>query len=149
MIETVGYLGRELRDPCGGLYASLDADSEGEEGKFYVWTPAQVARRSASVDALQFCKAYGVTSAGNFEHGAERAGAGHAARGALRRGSTWRAAGALLAARAGRVAPATDDKVLAGWNGLAMTGLVRRGTPPGTSRRWRWRGGSATSCSRT
>jgi uncharacterized protein YyaL (SSP411 family) len=121
----VGYLGRELSDPAGGLWASQDADSEGEEGKYYVWTPAQVREALGFVDALQLCKAYGVTSAGNFEHGASvlarvtppGARSDEAHLDALR--------ARLLAARQARVAPATDDKVLAGWNGLAVTGLVR------------------------
>ncbi len=123
--ETVAYLGRELSDPAGGLYASQDADSEGEEGKFYVWTPAEVRAALGLVDSLSFCKAYGVTSAGNFEHGATvlarvtppgaRSDEAHLA--SLR--------ATLFAARRARVAPATDDKVLAGWNGLALSGLVR------------------------
>ncbi len=123
--ETVAYLGRELSDAAGGLAASQDADSEGEEGKFYVWTPAEVRAALGLVDSLSFCKAYGVTSAGNFEHGATvlarvtppgaRSDEAHLA--SLR--------ATLFAARRARVAPATDDKVLAGWNGLALSGLVR------------------------
>ncbi|MBK9032116.1 MAG: thioredoxin domain-containing protein [Myxococcales bacterium] len=123
--ETVGYLARELSDPAGGLYASQDADSEGEEGKFYVWTPTQVRDALGFVDALQLCKAYGVTTAGNFEHATtvlarttplgDRSDEAHLAELRAR----------LLTARQARVAPATDDKVLAGWNGLAVTGLVR------------------------
>ncbi|HSN24649.1 MAG TPA: DUF255 domain-containing protein, partial [Kofleriaceae bacterium] len=66
--ETVGFLARELSDPAGGLWSSLDADSEGEEGKFYVWTPAQVRAALGPANALVFEAAYGVTEAGNFEH---------------------------------------------------------------------------------
>jgi uncharacterized protein len=123
--ETVVFLERELSDPAGGLWSSLDADSEGEEGKFYVWTPAQVRAALGPVDAIQLAKAYGVTDAGNFEHGTtvlERvtpigAASDEAALAELR--------ARLLAARAERVRPGTDDKVLTGWNALAITGLVR------------------------
>ena len=123
--ETVAYLARELSDPAGGLFASQDADSEGEEGKYYVWTPAQVRDALGFVDALAFNKAFGVTTAGNFEHGATvlarvtppGARSDEAHLDALR--------ARLRDARAQRVPPATDDKVLAGWNGLAITGLVK------------------------
>jgi uncharacterized protein YyaL (SSP411 family) len=123
--ETVAYLGRELSDPAGGLWASQDADSEGVEGKYYVWTPAEVRAALGFVDALQFCKAYGVTTAGNFEHGTTvlaRVGA-PGSRSDEDHLATLRAR--LREARSVRVAPATDDKVLAAWNGLAITGLVR------------------------
>jgi len=66
--QTVAWLEREMSDPAGGLWASLDADSEGEEGKFYVWTPAQVQGVLGLVDALHVQTAYGITAAGNFEH---------------------------------------------------------------------------------
>jgi uncharacterized protein YyaL (SSP411 family) len=123
--QTVAFLERELSDAGGGLWSSLDADSEGEEGKFYVWTPAQIRAALGPVDAIQLGKAYGVTDAGNFEHGTtvlERvtpigAASDEAALAELR--------GRLLEARAARVRPGTDDKVLAGWNALAISGLVR------------------------
>ncbi|HEY5936658.1 MAG TPA: thioredoxin domain-containing protein [Kofleriaceae bacterium] len=122
--ETVAFLGRELSDPAGGLWSSLDADSEGEEGKFYVWTPAQVREALGAINALVFSQAYGVTEAGNFEHGTTvlerrtpRSSSGEEAQLAELRGK-------LLAARARRIRPGTDDKVLAGWNGLAISGLV-------------------------
>ncbi|MBT8493196.1 MAG: thioredoxin domain-containing protein [Deltaproteobacteria bacterium] len=122
--ETVGYLERELSDPAGGLCASQDADSEGEEGKFYVWTPEQIAAVLGPADAIQFNSAYGVTEEGNFEGATvlERV---------TDRGDRYEEQALadmrsrLLAARAERVAPATDTKVLAAWNGLAIIGLVR------------------------
>src|SRR5690606_21935886 len=67
--ETIAFLERELSDPAGGLWSSLDADSEGEEGKFYVWTPAQLREVLGPASALVFAHAYGVTDHGNFEHG--------------------------------------------------------------------------------
>jgi uncharacterized protein YyaL (SSP411 family) len=106
------------------LWSSLDADSEGEEGKFYVWTPAQLREAIGATGAMVFGHAYGVTEAGNFEHGATvlsrvtpRTSPGEEAQLA-----EYRAA--LLAARGERVRPGTDDKVLAAWNGLAIAGLV-------------------------
>ncbi|MEZ4404011.1 MAG: thioredoxin domain-containing protein [Kofleriaceae bacterium] len=123
--ETVAYLAGPLSDPAGGLCASQDADSEGAEGTYYVWTPAQVRAALGLVDALQFCKAFGVTSAGNFEH-ATSVLARITPRGEASDEAHLDELRAKLAgARAARVAPAIDDKVLAGWNGLAVTGLVR------------------------
>ncbi len=122
--ETVGFLARELSDPAGGLWSSLDADSEGEEGKFYVWTPGELRAALGPSNALVFAHAHGVTDAGNFEDGAtvlsritprtSSAEEDHLAD--LRR--------MLLEVRSRRVRPGTDDKVLAGWNGLAISGLV-------------------------
>jgi uncharacterized protein YyaL (SSP411 family) len=112
--ETIGWLEREMLDPSGGLYASQDADSEGEEGKFYVWTPEEIADVLGADDGERFGRAYGVTAQGNFEHGTsvlsrvaaddEPALAGMRAR--------------LFAARKQRIPPATDTKVLSSWNGL-------------------------------
>ncbi len=124
--ETAGWLEREMLHEAGGLFASLDADSEGAEGKSYVWRPEEVQDALGVADAATFCAAYGVSESGNFEDtGAsvlsritERGSPGE--EDALR---TMREA--LLAVRAGRVRPGTDDKVLSGWNGLAVTGLLR------------------------
>ncbi len=123
LVETVAFLGRELSDHAGGLWSSLDADSEGCEGKFYVWTPNQVRAAVGAMGAIVLGAAYGVTDAGNFEHGTSilsritpRASVGEEAQLAELRTK-------LLAARDQRVRPGTDDKVLASWNGLAITGL--------------------------
>ncbi|HTF33013.1 MAG TPA: thioredoxin domain-containing protein [Myxococcota bacterium] len=119
--ETAEYLRREMTGPEGGYFASQDADSEGVEGKFFVWTPGQIEAVLGRERASAFCKAYAVTEAGNFEHGttqlidvARRPRAEFAAE---RR--------ELLAARAKRVPPATDQKRVAAWNGLAISGLAR------------------------
>ncbi len=124
IVETVAFLERELSDRAGGLWSSLDADSEGDEGKFYVWTPAQLREVLGATGAMVFAHAYGVTDAGNFEHRTSvlsritpRASAGEEAQ-----LDEYRAK--LLAARGSRIRPGTDDKVLAAWNGLAITGLV-------------------------
>ncbi|MGH7154842.1 MAG: thioredoxin domain-containing protein, partial [Acetobacteraceae bacterium] len=123
--ETVGWM---LRDMAAGeaFAASEDADSEGEEGKFYVWTEAEIDILLGD-KAPPFKAAYDVTPTGNWE--------GHTI---LRRvtppGSAEQEAALaqaqqiLLAARAKRVRPGRDDKVLADWNGLAIAGLVRAGS---------------------
>jgi uncharacterized protein YyaL (SSP411 family) len=67
--ETIAYVLRDMTHPEGGFYASEDADSEGEEGKFYVWTPAEVKAVLGDTDGATACRAYGVTERGNFEHG--------------------------------------------------------------------------------
>jgi hypothetical protein len=123
--ETIGWLEREMSDPAGGLYASQDADSEGVEGKFYVWTPEQIREVLGAADAIVFNRVYGVREGGNFDEGTtvlSRVGergseAEEQALADMRR--------RLFEARARRVPPATDTKVLASWNGLAVSGLVR------------------------
>ena len=120
--ETVGFLERELSDSAGGLWSSLDADSEGEEGKFYVWTPAQLREVLGPVNALVFAQAYGVTEAGNFE--GENVLSRRSARTSPHEEEQLAELRTkLFAARAQRERPGTDDKVLSGWNGLAISGL--------------------------
>ena len=122
--ETCDWMLRELRTGEGGLAASLDADSEGEEGKFYVWRPAELRALLGPEDGEFAAGVFGVTEAGTFEHGASvlqrRAEPGDAGRFARVRDT-------LLAARAGRVRPARDDKVVAAWNGLAISALAEGG----------------------
>jgi uncharacterized protein YyaL (SSP411 family) len=124
IVETVAFLERELSDRDGGLWSSLDADSEGEEGKFYVWTPAQVKAALGPSAALIFNHAYGVTDAGNFEHAATVLSRITARSSKDEEAQLAELRAKLLAVRAGRVRPGTDDKVLAAWNGLAITGLL-------------------------
>src|SRR3569623_95179 len=122
--ETVGFLGREMSDAAGGLWSSLDADSEGEEGKFYVWTPAEVRAVLGPANALVFAAAYGVTEAGNIEHQTTVLSRVTPRESPAEEEHLAELRGKLLAARASRVRPGTDDKVLAAWNGLAISGLV-------------------------
>jgi uncharacterized protein YyaL (SSP411 family) len=125
--ETVGWLTREMIAEDGAFAASLDADSEGEEGKFYVWTPAEIAEVLGDDDAARLCEAYDVTEGGNFE--------GHSILNRLATGFPADAEEAalaplrarLLAARAARVPPGRDDKVLADWNGLMIAALAEAG----------------------
>jgi uncharacterized protein YyaL (SSP411 family) len=122
--ETVAFLARELTDAAGGLWSSLDADSEGEEGKYYVWTPAQLREVLGPANALVFATAYGVTAHGNFEHGTSVISRVTARTSPFEEEQLAELRAKLFAARAQRVRPGTDDKVLAGWNGLAISGLV-------------------------
>jgi uncharacterized protein YyaL (SSP411 family) len=122
--ETVAFLARELSDPAGGLWSSLDADSEGEEGKFYVWTPAELRAAIGPANALVFAHAYGVTDAGNFEHGTSVLSRITPRTSAAEEDHLAELRARLFDVRARRVRPGTDDKVLAGWNGLAISGLV-------------------------
>ncbi|HLL25767.1 MAG TPA: hypothetical protein VK427_26700, partial [Kofleriaceae bacterium] len=122
--ETVAFLERELSDPGGGLWSSLDADSEGEEGKFYVWTPAQLRAVLGPANALVFGQAYGVTDHGNFEHGTSVLSRITPRSSPYEEELLAELRAKLFAAREERVRPGTDDKVLSGWNGLAISGLV-------------------------
>ena len=122
--ETADFLRRELTGPEGGLLASIDADSEGEEGTFYVWTPAQLAAVLGEERTEAFGRAYGVTERGNFERGAT------VLRDMAREAREVYAAEreALRVARAERPPPGTDRKRVASWNGLAISGLARAGS---------------------
>ena len=133
--ETAGWLMREMQHPEGGYYAALDADSEGQEGKFYVWRRDVVKRLLTEDEYLVVETLYGLDKPANFE-----------GRWNLYRRDAWRAVverlylapddaerhlasarAKLFAARAERQPPGTDDKVLASWNGLAIAGLAKAG----------------------
>jgi uncharacterized protein YyaL (SSP411 family) len=122
--ETCAWMLRELGTAQGGFASALDADSEGEEGKFYAWTPDQLEAELGPADGQFAAQAFGVTRAGTFEHGSSvlqlRSDPADGERLA-------RIKAALLAARAGRVRPARDDKVVAAWNGLAIAALAETG----------------------
>ena len=138
--ETLDYLLREMQAPDGGFYATTDADSEGEEGKYFVWTPEQVAEVLEPQLAALTCERFGIGPGGNFEHGATVL---HLRRGlpelAAARGQTPEhirdqlelAIRELLAARASRVPPFRDEKILACWNGLAIRALAMTGAALG------------------
>jgi len=124
--ETVAWLKREMIGEAGGFAASLDADSEGEEGKFYVWSADEIADVLGSEDAAFFSRVYGVTPAGNFE--------GHTilnrldAQTLLSDEEEARLAEMrkkLLERRSSRVRPGWDDKILADWNGLMIAAVSR------------------------
>ena len=125
--ETLDFVAREMTHPEGGFYSSLDADSEGEEGKFYVWTQAEI-REQLQENSEFFEAAYGITAKGNWEGKIvlQRAldDATLAARFQLDPDTVttklreWHAK--LLTARTRRIRPGTDDKVLTAWNGLML-----------------------------
>ncbi len=118
--ETVDYLRREMRAPGGAWFASQDADSEGVEGKFFVWTPDEI-HAVLGHEAEAFCTAYGVRAAGNFENGTTHLV--DEARAPRARFESARAK--LLEARRRRIPPATDEKHVAAWNGYFVSGLAR------------------------
>ena len=121
--ETVAWLEREMVVPEGGLASSLDADSEHEEGKFYVWSEAEIDALLGA-RAARFKQVYDVTTPGNWE--------GHVILNRLQHPGWAGEAEAelaqdravLLAARTGRVRPGLDDKALADWNGLMIAALA-------------------------
>ncbi len=129
--ETVRWIEREMTSPEGGFYSSLDADSEGHEGKFYVWSEAELDSLLGA-DASVVKSYYGVTPNGNFEGknilfvGADhRTTAARASISVEQLDSTLaRAKQKLRDARAKRVWPARDEKILAAWNGLMLRGIA-------------------------
>jgi uncharacterized protein YyaL (SSP411 family) len=139
----VGWMVREMRAPDGAFYASLDADSEGEEGKFYVWTPAE-ARAALRPDEWAVAAPYfGLDGPPNFEHAFWNLRvATPLAQVAQTLGITLPdaqtrlvgAKAALFQTREKRVRPGTDDKVLTSWNALAIAGLARAARAQGESR---------------
>jgi uncharacterized protein len=130
--ETIGYVLRDLRHRDGGLYSAEDADSEGVEGLFYVWTPDQVTAaldgdRDLADEVMAF---YGVTPAGNFEGRTILNRLAHP--GDLDRPPRIEQARArLLAARSERVRPGLDDKVLTEWSGLMLAVLAEAAAATG------------------
>jgi uncharacterized protein YyaL (SSP411 family) len=124
--ETLDYVLREMTDPSGGFYSTQDADSEGEEGKFFLWTPAELKAVLGEEDADLIGRYYGVTEGGNFEgsnilHVSKPAAEYTKQRGidaAAFEAKLFDAKAKLYAAREQRVHPGLDDKVLTAWNGL-------------------------------
>jgi uncharacterized protein YyaL (SSP411 family) len=133
--ETLDYLLREMRHPDGGFYSATDADSEGEEGRYFLWTPAEVARVVDPADVELVCRYWDITTEGNFEgrniahltlsvpqvaqlfgRSPDDAAAAIA-----------RAREHLLSERTRRVPPERDEKILVAWNGLAIGMLAEAG----------------------
>jgi len=122
--ETVTWLAREMTTGEGAFSASLDADSEGEEGKFYVWTYDEVTKCLGKTDGEYFARHYDVQPDGNFEGNSifnRLAGLDRTAEDETR---LTRLRAKLLAVRDMRIRPGLDDKVLADWNGLMIAALV-------------------------
>ena len=127
-VETVHWLEREMILARGGFASSLDADSEGEEGKFYVWSLAELQQILGPNDAAFFAAHYDATAEGNFEthnilnrlNNLPRSMADEKRLAPLRE--------RLLEVREKRIRPGLDDKVLADWNGLMIAALANAGT---------------------
>ncbi len=122
--ETADFMIAELRTDEGGFASALDADSEGVEGKFYAWTPAELVDVLGPEDGAWAASLFEVTESGTFEHGSSTlqlpADPDDPAR--------WESVRSrLLERRATRVRPARDDKVVAAWNGLAIASLAETG----------------------
>jgi uncharacterized protein len=135
--ETLEYVRREMTDESGAFFSTQDADSEGEEGKFFVWTPAEIAEVLGEADAIEFCAIYDITAEGNFEgHNIPniRGGTGGdlgASSGAGKSSDidigseklrTWRRV--LFDHREKRIKPFRDEKVLTAWNGLMLAAFA-------------------------
>lgn len=123
--ETIAWLKREMTLPGGGFASSLDADSEGREGKFYVWTRQEIDDVLGKDDGALFAAAYDITPDGNWE-GASIPNRLNATADDEPRLAPLREK--LLEARGRRVRPGLDDKVLADWNGLMIAALARAAT---------------------
>lgn len=130
--ETLAYTAREMTSPEGGFYSSLDADSEGEEGKFYVWKMAEI-EAVLGADADWFCEYYTVSAKGNWEHGNSvlmvvESPAEFAAKHDMTEESLLEklemAKEKLFEERAKRVRPGLDDKVLTSWNAIMLKGYA-------------------------
>ncbi|MBX6341813.1 MAG: thioredoxin domain-containing protein, partial [Thermomicrobiaceae bacterium] len=133
--ETCDYVLREMTSPEGAFYSTQDADSEGEEGKFYVWTPEEIDAALPPREAEIAKRYFGVTEAGNFEgktvlsvpEPPERVAADLAMSPDALEAAVREIRDRLYAARAGRVWPGRDEKVLAAWNGLMLRALAEVG----------------------
>jgi len=124
--ETAGWIMREMQSPEGGYYSSLDADSEHEEGKFYVWSREEAQSALTGEEYAVVSSHFGLDQPPNFEN---RHWHLHVARPVEpgREGTVERAKQKLFAARAKRVRPGRDEKVLVSWNALAIRGMAHAG----------------------
>ena len=134
-VGTAEWVIREMQSPAGGYYATLDADSEGEEGRFYVWTPEQVRALLTEPEYLHFAPYYGLDLPANFEGRWHLHNRMSVAELNARLDSTGEEARQLLesarrklwAAREQRIRPGRDDKILTSWNALMIKGMSRAG----------------------
>ncbi len=131
--ETLGFVNRELTSPEGGFYSSLDADSEGEEGKYYVWTKEEI-NDMLGAEAPVFTAFYNIDKDGNWEHGKNipyRNGSDEAVAEKFNisvaelNNKLNSAKEKLLQFRSKRIKPGLDDKILTSWNGLMLRGYTQ------------------------
>ena len=129
--ETLDWVLREMTGPEGGFYSALDADSEGEEGRFYIWSHAEVMEALGPDDGALFCRVYQLDPRGNFHDEATGRATGlniphlDAPAPAAEAARLARCRAILLARRVKRVWPGIDDKRLTGWNGLVIKAFAR------------------------
>ena len=135
--EIFAYVLRDLTDPAGGFYSAEDADSEGEEGLFYLWTEAEIEKALGAEAGRRFIAAYGVTEEGNFLEESTRARTGRnilhldgpleeaAARAGADPAELAKSRDTLFGLREARIHPHKDDKILTDWNGLMIAALAR------------------------
>ncbi|HEX5550160.1 MAG TPA: thioredoxin domain-containing protein, partial [Nitrospira sp.] len=124
--ETLEYVRREMTHPDGAFYAAQDADSEGLEGAFFVWTPEEIEAVLGRELGGEFCRLYGATPEGNFEgkNVLQRLGGGQQAEGLDTEESVFKAARMkLLAARDKRAKPQRDENILTSWNAMMISAL--------------------------
>jgi uncharacterized protein YyaL (SSP411 family) len=128
------YVLRDMTHPDGGFYSAEDADSEGEEGKFYVWTPAELIEVLGEDDGALAARYYGVTATGNFEHGTSALWRNQAAEDVAEDSDLTLAAlneriseirEKLFTHRESRIRPHLDDKILTAWNALMISAMAR------------------------
>lgn len=132
MRRTLDFMLREFRAPGGAFYSALDADSEGEEGKFYVWSKRQI-KEMLGDEADLFCLYYDVTDGGNWEGKCilynnikpSWIASKHDIQKDELELRMKRCREKLLAARGGRIRPGLDDKILTSWNAMAITALIK------------------------
>ena len=134
--DIFDYVLRDMTDPQGGFYAAEDADSEGQEGTFYVWDPKETKKVLGVKDARIFDAYYGVSTAGNFEHGKSILNITESALELAKELKTdpdkidsvlSQARLKLLAHRSKRPRPHRDDKIIVGWNGLMISSMAYGG----------------------
>jgi uncharacterized protein YyaL (SSP411 family)/aryl-alcohol dehydrogenase-like predicted oxidoreductase len=133
VIDVLDYIRGEMTDPLGGFYSATDADSEGEEGKFFVWTPGEVARALGNEeDARRICACYDISAQGNWEHKSipnrlrpfdavcrELNITADELKDTIRRVRPF-----LYEARKQRVPPGLDDKIITAWNGMMISAMA-------------------------
>jgi uncharacterized protein len=133
--ETAEWVMREMQSPDGGYYSTLDADSEGEEGKFYVWTPAEVKSLLHDSRYRLFAALYGLDGNANFEGrwhlhtcaDLQQLAAAEGIEPGRAEQLVAEAKQVLLEARGRRISPGRDDKILTSWNALMIKGMARAG----------------------
>lgn len=130
--ETIAYVLREMTAPAGGFYSTQDADSEGHEGKFFVWSPQEIEALLEPHTAAIFCDYYGVSARGNFEgknilsvvRSVESVAQRFKVSEATVNEALDMARTVLFDHRAGRIKPGRDEKILTEWNGLMIHALA-------------------------